>query len=84
MNEVLTGNRPYFDRSNSPPIFIQVSSNPNFRPTYSYDDEDLPLPMMNARKKYIDLMIECWAHDPQKRPNFDYIVDQLLDISKSF
>ena len=84
MNEVLTEKKPYFDRPNSPPIFIQVSTNPNFRPTTPNpedDPSDLPLKTMQSQKEYIELMKRCWAHIPSERPTFADVVDKLREIA---
>ena len=36
----------------------------------------------NTPPKIIELMKKCWDHDPNKRPNFDYIVDYLKRIDE--
>ena len=35
------------------------------------------LPMLNIPKKIVQLINECRATDPNKRPNFEYIIDFL-------
>ena len=35
------------------------------------------LPMLNIHKKIAQLINECRASDPNKRPNFDYVIDYL-------
>ena len=34
----------------------------------------------NTPPKIVQLMQMCWEHDPEKRPNFDYIVDFLRNL----
>ena len=86
MSEILTEKRPYYDKPANPPIFVQVSMNPDFRPTLpdlENNSNDLPLKTLEMQAKFVALVRRCWAHKPEDRPKFSEIVDELRKIENN-
>ena len=88
MYEVLVEKIPYYDKSKSNSIHVSVSTNPDFRPTIPQEivanDRDEPLIVHRSQIQYIELMKQCWQHDPNQRPKFEEIVDRLEKSSQQF
>src|ERR1043166_8670782 len=69
MWEVMTGRRPFWDKSHDTDLIIEIVD--GLRP---------PI-VTNAPEGYIELMKKCWRSDPSKRPT---TADIFLKISKIY
>jgi serine/threonine protein kinase len=65
MWEVMTGRRPFWDRSHDTDLIIEIVD--GLRP---------PI-VTNAPEGYIELMEECWHSDPSKRPTATDIYEKI-------
>ncbi|UZO05176.1 uncharacterized protein OCT59_025536 [Rhizophagus irregularis] len=68
MWELMTGRRPFWDRYHNTELIIQICD--GLRP---------PI-VTNAPEGYIELMQECWHHDPKKRPTAFDIESKIRNI----
>ena len=68
MWEVMTGRRPFWDKSHDADLIIEIVD--GLRP---------PI-VTNAPKGYIELMEKCWHSDPSKRPTATDILDKVKNI----
>ena len=68
MWEVMTGRRPFWDRSHDTDLIIEIVD--GLRP---------PI-VTNAPEGYIELMEECWHFDPNKRPTATNILEKINDL----
>jgi len=68
MWEVMTGRRPFWDKSHDTDLIIEIVD--GLRP---------PI-VTNAPEGYIELMKECWHSDPSKRPTAANIFEKLEKI----
>ena len=68
MNELVTRVPPYkgVDKKD---VARKVVNNPDYRP---------PFNPKKVPKDWADLMIKCWQHDENKRPDFNQVIDALL------
>ncbi|GBC02879.1 hypothetical protein RclHR1_04880004 [Rhizophagus clarus] len=69
MWELMTGRKPFWDRSHDTELIIEISCG-GLRP---------PI-VTNAPEGYIELMKECWHSDPNKRPTATEIYEMIKDI----
>jgi serine/threonine protein kinase len=68
MWEVMTGRRPFWDRSHDTDLIIEIVD--GLRP---------PI-VTNAPEGYIELMEECWHSDPNKRPTANDIIEKIIKM----
>ncbi|EXX74675.1 Bck1p [Rhizophagus irregularis DAOM 197198w] len=68
MWELIVGRRPFWDRNHNTELIIEICD--GLRP---------PI-ITNAPKSYIDLMIECWHSDPEKRPTATEVLKRVGEI----
>ena len=78
MWEVLFEKIPYSDLPSvaTVHVHVRVANDPNFRPTIPPEYENAT----NGIKAYIDLMKQCWSHEPKSRPPFIEITPTLAEI----
>lgn len=62
-------------------IELKVSMDPNYRPI-------IPSSLANSTdpciQQYIELMQQCWQHDPAQRPSFEAVESKLDHIYNLF
>ena len=84
MYEILFEKLPYSEQKLLTSIQFKVASDPNFRPALPPDQElesqDIAEEERESKKRFIELMKQCWQHNPQERPKFEEIVDRLEKI----
>jgi serine/threonine protein kinase len=68
MWELMTGRRPFCDRSHDTDLIIGIV------------DGSRPPIVTNAPEGYIELMEECWHFDPNKRPTATNILEKINDL----
>lgn len=76
--EVMFDTTRAYDSMEALNLELQAAKNPNFRPKIkeqAYSD---------AETMVIQLMKQCWTHDPQERPSFDQVVDALSVAINTF
>ena len=68
MWELMTGRKPFWDKSHDIDLIIEICD--NLRPPIT----------TNAPEGYIKLMRKCWRSDPNKRPTASYIRGKIYNI----
>eukprot|EP01027_Heterolobosea_sp_BB2_P012208 GEZU01017710.1.p1 GENE.GEZU01017710.1~~GEZU01017710.1.p1 ORF type:complete len:131 (+),score=19.52 GEZU01017710.1:161-553(+) len=79
MYELLCEKLPFSDVPRTVNVQIKASTDENFRPTI----EPVVYPTKIAdlsQDLYIQLMKQCWAHDPASRPSFRDIIQEMAGI----
>ena len=73
--EILTANEPYYELGEKVSLFTLISKVvKGYRPKHSIEIPD----------KMWNLITKCWSENPEQRPTFEYIFDQLSsDMSYS-
>ena len=84
MYEIMFEKLPYSEQMLLASIQFKVAQDPNFRPTLPSEQElesqDITEEERESKKRFIELMKQCWQHSPQERPKFEEIVDVLEKI----
>ena len=77
---------PYGSDTNKYGIEFAVAQDKNLRPKVEISNDifnRFDIPSMNALENVVELMKNCWGHDPKLRPNFREIVNTLTQIRES-
>jgi serine/threonine protein kinase len=69
MHELASRKPPYYG-DNKKDVARNVATKPDYRPAIS----------RSFPKEWVDLMVKCWDHSANKRPNFAEIIDKLMNM----
>ena len=82
--ELYTEKTPFEDEPNKVMIHLKVCNDPDFRPVIPDDVIPSRNPFIsNSQEHYLELMQNCWQHQPSKRPDFPTIIYNLKDMLAS-
>ena len=98
MYEMLAEKLPYYDVPNQVNLQMRAAMSGTFRPTLTEDirtrppgilltggrEAKLQVPefVLETLDKYIELMKQCWVHNPSDRPSIDAVFERLQSLSE--